>query len=318
MQSIWRMVNHLFRPICTKRSKSIDHLLNWTAFSKKTDYQIVSVVSLSLIRGPTAYLIGMQLIDCLTDAFMRWTLGSELTSIPIEDKMHEMVALGIGFLDKESCTRALKDDINLPVYISEPLVVLSLRSLLEKRIWTSRKNWMVRSFRTAVNRSSLGFVLEEALLLVLMENFWGESSRLADVFHCSEKLGSMKFTLVSLKRVAGNVMQSRPVSWDEGSSDRLGLKAQSPTDVLNFLEDPDGKAFLFPDTHMGGDLLCILQNPETGELILVAIQSKLTPDFIAEIWQKALNSVTPELFYTVVSYFVIPVSLYPYFDVYRS
>ncbi len=123
----------------------------------------------------------------------------------------------------------------------------------------------------------------------------------------------MKFTLVSLKRVAG-----RPVSWDEGSSDRLGLKAQSPTDVLNFLEDPDGKAFLFPDTHMGGDLLCILQNPETGELILVAIQSKLTPDFIAEIWQKALNSVTPELFYTVVSYFVIPVSLYPYFDVYRS
>ncbi|KAF8338350.1 hypothetical protein F5887DRAFT_1137571 [Amanita rubescens] len=244
---------------------------------------------------------GMELIHCLTDAFMRWTLGSELTSIPIEDKMHEMVALGVGFLDKMSRTRALEDDINLPVYISEPLVVLSLRSLFEKHKWTSRKNWMVRSFRTAVNRSSLGFVLEAALLLVLMENFGGKSSRLADVFHCSEKLGSMKFTLVSLKRVAGNVMQSRPVSWNEGSSDRLGLKAQSPTDVLNFLEDPDGKVFLFPDTHMGGDLLCVLQNPETRELILAVIQSKLTPELIATIWKKALDSVTPELFYTVVA-----------------
>ena len=159
---------------------------------------------------------------------------------------------------------------------------------------------MARSFRAAVNRSSLGFVLEEALLLVLMENFGGKSTRLADVFHCSEELGSMKFTLGSLKRVAGSVMQSSPVSWDEGSSDRLGLKAQSPTDVLKFLEDPDGKVFLFLDTHMGGDLLFVLQNPETRELILAAIQSKLTPELIATIWKKALNSVTPELFYTVV------------------
>ncbi|KAF8344444.1 hypothetical protein F5887DRAFT_1075496 [Amanita rubescens] len=54
-----------------------------------------------------------------------------------------------------------------PVYISEPLVFLSLSSLFEQQNSTSRKNWMVRSFRTAVNRSSLGFVLEEALLLAI-------------------------------------------------------------------------------------------------------------------------------------------------------
>jgi hypothetical protein len=277
-----------------------DRVLNWTAFSKHQNYRIVSLMSLLLIHGLTVYLIGLELIDCLVDALMRWTLGSVLTSILNERNMHDMITLGVGFLDKMPGLRTFDPDVTYPVYISEPLVVLSLSSLFEKQNFTSRKNWMIRSFRTAVNRSSLGFVLEEALLLVLMENFGGKSSRLADVFHCSEKLGSMKFTLVSLRRVAGDVMQSHPVSWDEGSSDRLGLKAKSPTDVVKFLEDPNGKAFLFPDIHMGSDLLCVLQNPETRELILAAIQSKLKPKLTAKTWQDALDSVTPELFYTVV------------------
>ncbi|KAF8340839.1 hypothetical protein F5887DRAFT_919439 [Amanita rubescens] len=266
------------------------------------DYQ--PLTELDRLFEPPELPNRVELIECLVDALMRWTLGSVLTSILNERDMHDMIALGVGFLDKMPGIRTFDPNVTHPVYISEPLVVLSLSSLFGKRDWTSRKNWMVRSFRPTANRSSLGFVLEQALLLVLMEKFGGKSSRLADVFHCSEKLGSMKFTLVSLKRVAGNVMQSRPVSWDEGSSDRLGLKAQSPTDVLKFLEDPDGKAFLFPDTHMGGDLLCVLQNTETRELILVAIQSKLTPNLIAGIWQKALNSVTPELFYMVHGDFV--------------
>ena len=102
----------------------MDGLLNCAAFSKKKDYQIVSVISLLLIRVPTAYLIGMQLINYLTDASMRWTLGSELTSIPTENNMQEMIALGVGFLAEMSST--LEDDVNRPVYISEPLVVLSL------------------------------------------------------------------------------------------------------------------------------------------------------------------------------------------------
>jgi hypothetical protein len=233
---------------------------------------------------------------------MRWTSGTSVFTFILDERnMHDMITtLGVGVLDKITGIRTFDPDVTRhSVHISEPLVFLSLSSLVEKQNSMLRKNWMVRSFCTAVNCSSLGFVLEEALLLVLMEHFGGKSSRLADVFHCSEKLGSMKFTLVSLRRVAGNVMQSCPVSWDEGS-DRLCIKAQSPTDVLNFLEDPDGKAFLFPDTYMGSDLLCVLQNTETRELILVAIQSKLTPNLVAEIWQKALNFVTPELFYTVV------------------
>jgi len=84
-----------------------------------------------------------------------------------------MIKLGVGLSDEMPGIRTFDPDVTHPVYVSEPLVVLTLSSLFEKQNWTSRKNWMVRSFRTAVNCSSLGFVLEEALLLVLMQHFGG-------------------------------------------------------------------------------------------------------------------------------------------------
>ncbi|KAF8309783.1 hypothetical protein F5887DRAFT_1091838 [Amanita rubescens] len=257
----------------------------------------------------------MELIECLADALMRWTLGSELTSISIDRNIHDIIELGVGFLDQMPGIYAFDLEVTHPVYISEPLVVLSLSSLFEKHDWTTRKNWMVKSFRNALKPLSLGFVVENALLLVLMEVFGGKSSLLSDVCRCSTELGSRKLTLVSLKRVAGGELQSCPVSWNSGSSDRLGLKAQSPEDVLKFLENPDGKAFLFPDNHMGADLLCFLQTEETKELILAAFQSKVTPDLNLGTWKKAINSVTPKFFYTVVTNGkrdrYAPVSYYP-------
>jgi hypothetical protein len=61
-----------------------------------------------------------------------------------------------------------------------------------------------------------------------------------------------------------------------GISGRLGLKAGSPIDILTFLENPDGKAFLFPDIHMGPDLLCFRQDEETKELIVLLLQAKVS------------------------------------------
>jgi len=260
---------------------------------------------------------GEKLLDCLVDTLMRWTLRSELTSIPIECDMHETMALAVGFLNEMEGNACIFDpDVNHPVYISEPLMVLTLSSFYQKQSWTTKRTWIARLFRNAANTSSSGFVFEEGLLLVLMEIFGGKFSPLADAFHCSESLGSRRATLVSLKRVADGVMQSCPVSWKAGSSDRLALRAKSPTDVLTFLDNPDGKAFLFPDSHMGPDLLCFLQDEETKELILLAIQSKVSPTLDAGTWQSALDSVTltPQFFYTVMVGIILPVSIYPYFD----
>jgi hypothetical protein len=83
-----------------------------------------------------------------------------------------------------------------------------------------------------------------------------------------------------------------------GSSDRLGFKATSPADVLNFLNNPDGKCFLFPDNHMGPDILFFLQDEETKELILVTLQAKITQCLDARAWGSALDSITLQFFCT--------------------
>ena len=299
-----------------KRSKVIDRLLYCAAFSKKKDYQVVSVISLLLSRVPTVYLIGMPLINVLTDALMRWTLGSELMSISIEDNMQEMITLGVGFLTEMPST--LEDDMNLPVYISEPLVVLSLRSIFETQRWTTMKAQMTSSFRNALNPSTLGYVFETALPLVLMETFGGKFSPLEEAFDCGGKpIGSRKVTLVSLKRDASGELQICPVSWNEGSSDCLGFKAKTPAHILEFFDNPNGKIFLFPDNHMRPDLLWFFQDEETKELILCFNQSKLTLN--SKAWNKAIEALTPQFFYTmVVGIILCDPCFYPCLDVYRE
>jgi hypothetical protein len=180
--------------------------------------------------------------------------------IPIERDLHEIVALGIGHLEKIGLAHMLDPSVNYPVYLCEPLVVLYLCSVFEKHSWSRKQAWIANAFRVARNSLSLVFVFEEAMLLVLLQMFGGKPRALSDAFHCNQPWGLRKVTLVSLKRRVDGVMQSSPVSWTSGSSDRFGFKATSPTDVLQFLNNPDGKYFLFPDNHMGPDLLCFLQD----------------------------------------------------------
>jgi hypothetical protein len=94
-------------------------------------------------------------------------------------------------------------------------------------------------------------------------------------------------------------MWSFPVSWNSGSSDRLGYKASDPADVIKFLNNPDGKCFLFPDTHMGPDLSCFFQDVVTKELIFLSLQSKLSKKLSAEASLRALESVNSDFFYNV-------------------
>ena len=111
--------------------------------------------------------------------------------------------------------------------------------------------------------------------------------------------GSRKVNLVSLKRTVDGSMQYCPVSWTFGSSDRLGYKAALPKNVLAFMNNPNGRCFIFPDNHMGPVLLFFLQDVEINELILGGLRSKLvSPHLDLSGWREALNSVTPDFFYT--------------------
>ena len=53
------------------------------------------------------------------------------------------------------------------------------------------------------------------------------------------------------------------------------LNATSPTQVIEFLNNPDGKCVLFPDGHMGPDLSWFFQDWETKELIFANVEGKL-------------------------------------------
>ncbi|KAF8519086.1 hypothetical protein BU17DRAFT_90258 [Hysterangium stoloniferum] len=240
-----------------------------------------------------------ELIPCLVEILMRWTLASEPTTVAVENHMHDIIGYGVGSLKKITGRWKFKATTNYPVYICEPLVILALSSLFEDHSHTMRKTWMANALRSASNPSVLGYLFEQAILLVLMETFGGEFKPLSHAFHCSESLGSRNVTLVTLKRMADDVMQCYPVSWKTGASDRLGLKAKSPEEVLAFLHNPDGKPFLFPDNHMGPDVMCTLQDKETKELIILAVQAKVSPTLNAQKWRDAINSVTPRFFYTV-------------------
>jgi len=252
----------------------------------------------------TAHLPLEKLVQCLVNVLIRWRIGSQPSLIPVEKEMRTLIALGVGHLNTAIVPdNKFNPDTNYPVYICEPLTVLCLSLLFEEHSLTMRKTWIANSIHTGHNPLSLGYMLKDLTLLVLMEHFGGKFTPLCDDFHFSKSsscLGSRKVTLVSLKRSANDVMRCCPVSWKTGSSDCFGFKAESPTDVLKYLMDPNGKAFLFPDTHMGPDLMWFFQDKETGELIDAFTQDNKSKKLNLEAWIQAVNSVTPVFFYTVV------------------
>ncbi|KIM43671.1 hypothetical protein M413DRAFT_443578 [Hebeloma cylindrosporum] len=240
-----------------------------------------------------------ELIKHLLNVLMRWRIGSQPTTIPLENHMRELVGLGIGLLEAQD-TEQRKDPDNLPVRLCEPLVVLHLSSVFQKHGQMSNQTWITDAFRAARGKATLGTIFEEVTAMVLLQKFGGDPCALSDVFCCDQLWGSRKVTLVALKRGADDEMQCSPISWTSGDSDCLGYKADSPLSVLSFFQDPRGKAFLFPDNLMGSDVFAFLRDVDSGELILVGIQTKIknSLDSATSQWISALDSITPDFFYT--------------------
>ena len=238
---------------------------------------------------------------------MRWTICSQPTSIPIEHRMHDIIGFGVGHLAKVMPDETFDADTNHPVYIDEPLIILYLRCLFETWQWTSRKTWVGNLISSALERSEIGYIFEELVMMVLVDKFGNKFTALNDVFEFPQAstVGSRKVRLVSLRRDADGVMQCSPVSWTAGSSDRIGFKAGTPADVLAFFQDPCGQTALFPDVNCGPDLMIFFQEEETNELIGVSCQMKVSPTLGVTKWIEALDSVTPDYFYTVMVHFGI-------------
>jgi hypothetical protein len=229
---------------------------------------------------------------------MRWVIGSQ--PIILRQDMRDLIDLGVGHLKTVHDEQA-DDQPNYPVYINEPIVIASLSSSFEKHVWTNRKAWISNYLGVFPSKASFGDAFVEAILFVMMDKFGGKSTALGDVFRFgkSSSLGLRKVTLVSLMRI-GDIMKCCDVSWNSGSSPRLGFKANSPEEVLRFFRDPLGIAFLFPDIHMGPDMIGFFRDTKTQELIIFLIQAKARPVLDSKSWLSAIQSVNPDFFYTMI------------------
>ena len=232
-------------------------------------------------------LLGKYL-SYIFDALMRWRIGSQPTAISIKGDVHQTIATGIGHLEIIKADLVSSTEDKYFAYLCEPLVVLHLSAVFARQEETTTLSWLSDATSTARNNSSLGYLFEEAVLMIILQMFGGSPRALSDAFHTDQPWAARKVVLVSLKRRADGQTESCPVSWTSGSSDRLGFKATSPTQVIEFLNNPDGKCFLFPDTHMGPDLSWFFQDWETKELILANAQGKLSETLTLAKWQRAL------------------------------
>jgi hypothetical protein len=246
---------------------------------------------------------------------MRWMVGSHPTFIYVENHVHCLILLGIAHLHS---LPTINPNSNYPIFIDEPLVVLSLSSLFEREIWTKRETWITNSVFTVCNPLLLSFIIEELALLLFMEKFGDKYTALGDVFHLADSsLLLKKFTLVSLMQTTNSVMECCQAAWNAGSSNHFGYKANSPTDAATYLEYPKGILFIFLDTYMGPNFMYFLREEETKELMLVMGQGKVSLlDVIT--WIKA---ITPKLFYMVVvhlSLFDLLAATNPFFHDFRT
>jgi hypothetical protein len=132
---------------------------------------------------------GNKLIQVLRDAVMQWVIGSQPSCvIVIQDHMRSLVEHGVGYIKDVATDYETFDAYDkYPVYIDEPLMVLSLMTLFEERDSTNRKTWLRHSLCSSRTKCSTGFIYEELAMMLLMEQFGSKFTALGDVFNFHDK-----------------------------------------------------------------------------------------------------------------------------------
>jgi hypothetical protein len=77
----------------------------------------------------TLDLLEKDLKQCLFNALIQWRMASKATFLPLNSDIYELIALGIGHLEKAGSSQTFEPGTNYPVYLSEPLVALQLSAV---------------------------------------------------------------------------------------------------------------------------------------------------------------------------------------------
>lgn len=198
----------------------------------------------------------------------------------------------------------------------EPLTHLALDSWLRSH---QEQRQIYRHFaENHKNNSVDGNNGMENYVALYLAHVFSDWRSLGDVFtfegiDCDSTLASQKGRLVALRRDVNGALHAGEVSFPLGEMQApssaarvLGFNAASAPEVLSWLkQEADTRApFLFPNTHMGPDIIFCLQL-QNKRLIWVAMQVKYISGAMPQAnLEHAIRSVTPSAFFVNVSLLV--------------
>ncbi|KAK0449572.1 uncharacterized protein EV420DRAFT_1766975 [Desarmillaria tabescens] len=163
------------------------------------------------------------------------------------------------------------------VAMTEPFSSLSYMALLSSTNRDVFKKYMVEALLYISDKASL---FENLTVFVLMENLGKpDGCCLSDVIcfkNPAPSWAASRYRLIALvKDESDGTFTSVPVIWNSGASPRLGFKPAKPEEFHQWLVDPHGIPFIFPDVHHGAEGFAVLENTVTKERVFLAVQNKV-------------------------------------------
>ncbi|KAG8814539.1 hypothetical protein FRC17_001082 [Serendipita sp. 399] len=136
----------------------------------------------------------------------------------------------------------------------------------------------------------------------LLAKKFASFTSIADIFgdNIPNTLKDKKARLVSIRKRSNlTIRHPLDITSPDWPTYRLGSKCSKYEEVLSWCEDPAGTAFCFPPSHMGLDLILILELESEGTLVAALVQfNQLTQLYMTQVQTKsAINAVDPNLFY---------------------
>ncbi|PBK63369.1 hypothetical protein ARMSODRAFT_1024109 [Armillaria solidipes] len=161
--------------------------------------------------------------------------------------------------------------------MTEPYTSLSYMALLsskKKHVFKTAMAWAL------LDPSERGSLFEDLTVFVLMENLGRpDGCCLSDVIcfrNPAPIWAASRYRLVGLvKNESDDTFTSAPVTWNSGASPRLGFKSTQPEDFHQWLSDPHGVPFIFPQVYHGAEGFAVLENIATKERVILAVQNKV-------------------------------------------
>lgn len=150
---------------------------------------------------------------------------------------------------------------------------------------------------------SRGLAFERQIPMVIVDVL-GDFAPLEDLLEIAEDskfahLAKREFRLVSVRMDLGKYVASA-VSATSGPCPQLAYKTETAIDYLNYVKTPGGAAIIYPDKLEGPDVHNAIQDKNTGKIVDLVTQAKLSvsPDGVrGDVCRKGVESLEPSRFH---------------------